>query len=223
VRAWPADLSALRRRKTEQALAISIAALPGGDHLDPAVQALAAKANLAYAEQNGFTIGQGAAVVALLAAQYGHGFLHDAAHPQLAAVFRDDIAQDEAYRLSLLGQWAAWHRMRGAEPTPAVKLARLGRLARLIDHHDVSVLAQDPAWLFGEIDPASAALNAASQWHHIAQLWQDYFKSTFSGATAENLDFARALSFCLGQYFVSDPLWNQFADLRIVRLCQRSS
>jgi hypothetical protein len=221
VTAWLTDLGALRRRKMEQALAISISALPGGDHLDHAAVEQAARSNLAYAEQNGFTIGRGAAVVALLAAQYGQGFLHDAAHPQLAAVFQGAISNDEAYRLTLLGQWAGWRRMRGAEATPAVKLERLGRLARLIDQHGASILAQDPAWLFAAIDPASAALHEASQWHRIAQLWQAYFQSTLAGATAENLDFARALAFSLGQYFASDPLWHQFADLRIDRLCSR--
>ncbi|MGL4320069.1 MAG: hypothetical protein ACRCS3_04330, partial [Paracoccaceae bacterium] len=67
-------------------------------------------------------------------------------------------------------------------------------------------------------DPAMASSAKPAQWHIVASQWQGYFTKIFPMADQLQLDYARALAFCLGQYFASDILWNHFSDLQIDRL-----
>lgn len=212
------DLDDLRKRQAVQRLATLIGCLPGAAAFDPDEVARAATACLTYAVEQGFTLGRGATVVGLLAAQFGLGFMHDAAHPQLAAVFQTDIVENEPYRLALINQWADWHAKRLVSVTPEAKFGRLSRLCRLIDDHGIACLSQNPAALFHAIDPAMATAAAPAQWDGVASQWQGYFTQVFPTAGQSQLDYARALAFCLGQYFTSDPLWDRFSDLRIERL-----
>ena len=208
------DFPVLRRRQTELALATDIAGLPGAGQIAAATIPTAAAAYLAYAEQQGFTLGRGAGTVALLAAQFGIGFLHDAAYPQLAATFRDDISGDEAYRLALIRQWADWHISRAAHPSPAVLMQRLRRLAALMTAQGMSVLAEDPHQLYTAIDHAKAAMGDGEHWRKVALQWHEYLLPRFAVAQQLQLDYGRTRAFCLGQYFALDPLWARFGDLR---------
>ena len=207
------QVDAVRRRQVEQQLSQEFA--QQFHHL-PRIAAMAPHAAASFVEQalqDGFSLGRGIRTVALLSSTYGAGFLRDLQYPQLAALFRADIRDDEAWRLSLLREWQGWQQSRGYRADADRILLRLRALAALLRHHGRGTVSQDPAALFHAIDPLRTALHEPRFWREVTQRWRAVFTGLYPTAAQFQIDYACTLAFCCGQYFPYDPLWQSLGDL----------
>jgi hypothetical protein len=212
------DFHAMRRKRMEGQLAAELAGPCNNHALSEPAPHIAAKAYIELALRDEFTIGRGAMIVARQAALHGIGFLRDAQNPQLGALFHDDIRADEPWRLALLQQWADWHASRGNAAAIPKTHARLTRLSLLLRDHGAAALSQDAAAVYHAIDQVKTVMFEPAHWRRVAAIWQGYFRQTHVGAAQSQIDYACAVSFCCGQYFSLDPLWDRLADLRPDRL-----
>jgi hypothetical protein len=206
-------LEAVRRLQLEQQLSLDIVQVCAGHLGIDLLAGQIAKGFVRQALDDGFTLGRGVRTVVLLNLSHGAGFLRDAQYPQLAAMFRPDIRDDEAWRLALLQRWLDWQKLRGHVAGVPATLNRLRRLGTLLRQQGQSVVAHDPAALFHAIDPARAAMHAPAFWHEVAQIWRAAFAQIYPAAAQFQIDYACALAFCCGQYFPYDPLWQSLGDL----------
>lgn len=207
------NLASMRHQRSVLALHSDLLALPGLGGMANVMLHDTADVYVATAVRDGFSIGTGVRRIALLAARFGAGFLHDRQYPQLAALSREHIRADEPLRLSLLSQWVDYATRRAGPFSPDVTRARLRALADVLRNDGLRGLAADAPALFHAIDSVKIALHDPPAWRDIAAAWRTDFAQVLSQSEHAKVDYACAVAFCCGQHFAYDPLWDRLADL----------